>query len=322
MKKMLILASLAAVIFTGTPKAEAETTRENTPFTDVAGHWAEKDIQQLYITDVIGDSKTFRPDDPITRAELVTMFLKAKGVQPATQEASPFADIPSGDWLAAYAVTAYRLGIVHGEFSDEGKLVFKPDEPVRREEMVSMLIRAMGDSGKVYQLPWLSAAQTLQQFPDGRGVEKAYQKPFAFALQNRLVNAYQDGNLQPHHQVTRAEAATYTVANLLAKGEEQKSPAGAPFIKKLEVETTAYTYPVDKAEALSYLEFPLRVGIVAVDPEVIPLGSHLYIEGYGYAVAADIGSAVKNNRVDLFFSSQVEAVNHGIKGGVTVYILD
>lgn len=321
MKKMLILASLAAVIFTGMPKAEAETTRANLPYTDVAGHWAEKDIQQLYITEVIGDAKSFRPDDPITRAELITMFVKAKGVQPAAQEASPFADIPSGDWLAPYAITAYRLGIVHGEYS-EGKLVFKPDELISREEMVSMLIRAMGDSGKVNQLPWSSAIQTLQQYPDGRSVEEAYQRSFAFALQNRLVNPYQDGNLQPHHEITRAEAATYTAIHLLEKGEEQKAPTGTPFTKKLTVETTAYTYPEDKAEALSYLEFPLRVGIVAVDPAVIPLGSHLYIEGYGYAVAADIGSAVKNNRVDLFFSSRVEALNHGIKDGVTVYVLD
>ncbi|USG67249.1 S-layer homology domain-containing protein [Brevibacillus ruminantium] len=321
MKKMLILASLAAIMAIGSPIAEAETTRETTPFADVTGHWAEKDIQKLYIAEVIGGSEEFRPDEQITRAELLTLFVKAKKLQAGTPGSSPFADVHSDDWLSPYAQTAYRLGIIDGEWS-EGKLYLHPDKPVQREEMVSMLIRAMGDSGKVNQFPWTSTMQTLQSYPDGGSVEKAYQRPFAFALQNRIVNPYQDGKLQPDHRITRAEAATYVAMHLLKQDDAQHAATGLTFSKKLTVQTTAFTYPEDKAEALSYLELPLRVGIVAVDPEVIPLGSHLYIEGYGYAVAADIGSAVKQDRVDLFFGSRVEALQHGIKDGVTVYILN
>jgi 3D (Asp-Asp-Asp) domain-containing protein len=40
---------------------------------------------------------------------------------------------------------------------------------------------------------------------------------------------------------------------------------------------------------LCYLGLPTREGIVAVDRKVIPLGTHLYVEGYGYAVAAGVG---------------------------------
>lgn len=320
MKKMLILASLAAVMMTGAPVAEAETMREPATFTDVAGHWAEKEIQELYIAEAISSSPAFRPDDQVTKAELITMFVKAKKLQPSTGS-SPFADVHSDDWLAPYALTAYRLGIIDGEWV-EGKLYFHPNQPVQREEMVTMLIRAKGDSGKVNALPWSAAIQTLQTYPDGSSIEKPYQRSFAYALQNQVVSPYENGQLQPEYAITRAEAATYTALHLLNKTDKQKTPAGLSFSQKLTVETTAYTHPENKAEALSYLELPLRVGIVAVDPEVIPLGSHLFIEGYGYAIAADIGSAVKAEKVDLFFASRAEALQHGIKKGVTVYVLD
>jgi len=52
-------------------------------------------------------------------------------------------------------------------------------------------------------------------------------------------------------------------------------------------------------------------GVVAVDPRVIPLGSKLYIEGYGFAVAGDTGGAIKGRRIDLGFSSYREAVRFG-----------
>ena len=70
----------------------------------------------------------------------------------------------------------------------------------------------------------------------------------------------------------------------------------------------------------SYLGYPLKKGIVAVDPRVIPMGSRLYIEGYGDAIAADQGNAIKGNRIDLCFSTHQQALNWGIKTvKVTLY---
>ena len=70
-----------------------------------------------------------------------------------------------------------------------------------------------------------------------------------------------------------------------------------------------------------------RVGTVAVDPKLIPLGTKLYIEnadgsgGYGYAVAEDTGGAIKGYRIDLFFNSTQEALQFG-RRQVRVYLLN
>ncbi len=62
-------------------------------------------------------------------------------------------------------------------------------------------------------------------------------------------------------------------------------------------------------------------GIVAVDPRVIPLGTKLYIDGYGPAIAADTGGAIKGNRIDLGFATANEAMQFG-RRTVTVRIVD
>lgn len=62
-------------------------------------------------------------------------------------------------------------------------------------------------------------------------------------------------------------------------------------------------------------------GVVAVDPKFIPLGTRLYIEGYGHAVAGDTGGAIKGNRIDLGHDS-IRASNRFGRKKVKVYILD
>jgi 3D (Asp-Asp-Asp) domain-containing protein len=62
-------------------------------------------------------------------------------------------------------------------------------------------------------------------------------------------------------------------------------------------------------------------GAVAVDPRVIPIGTRLYIEGYGYAKALDVGSAVKGNKIDLFFETESQARRWG-RRPVKVYVLE
>jgi 3D (Asp-Asp-Asp) domain-containing protein len=62
-------------------------------------------------------------------------------------------------------------------------------------------------------------------------------------------------------------------------------------------------------------------GVVAVDPKYIPLGTRLYVEGYGYAVAGDTGSAIRGNRIDLGQDTRRSADRVG-RRTVVVHILN
>lgn len=65
---------------------------------------------------------------------------------------------------------------------------------------------------------------------------------------------------------------------------------------------------------------PYGYSSVAVDPRVIPIGTKLYIEGYGYAVAEDTGGGINGNAIDVFFETDGECIKWGVKK-VNVYIL-
>ena len=62
-------------------------------------------------------------------------------------------------------------------------------------------------------------------------------------------------------------------------------------------------------------------GTIAVDPRVIPLGSLVYVEGYGEAIAADTGGAIQGNIVDIYVDSHEEAISWGRKYNVAVSII-
>ncbi|MGC4043070.1 MAG: 3D domain-containing protein [Armatimonas sp.] len=102
-------------------------------------------------------------------------------------------------------------------------------------------------------------------------------------------------------------------------------PDGKPANAKRCIVLEATGYSPDPSENGGYTVTtrgtPLGRGIAAVDPKLIPLGSKLWIEGYGYALADDIGSAIKGKRIDLCHATLVEGNAYGRKK-VKVWILE
>ena len=84
----------------------------------------------------------------------------------------------------------------------------------------------------------------------------------------------------------------------------------------LNVESTAYTYTGNKTAT----GIAAREGLIAVDPKVIAMGSKVYVEGYGYALAADTGGDIRGNRIDVFFSTLRQCLDWGRKP-VRIYVL-
>ncbi|MBK5446366.1 3D domain-containing protein [Peribacillus sp. TH24] len=115
------------------------------------------------------------------------------------------------------------------------------------------------------------------------------------------------------------------------KAEKEKTVSNSEFTnqsgieKEITVRATAYTADCQGCSGTTATGIDLKANpdakVVAVDPSVIPLGSKVYVEGYGYATAEDTGSAIKGNRVDIFIPNEQDALNWGVKN-VKIQVLN
>jgi len=120
-----------------------------------------------------------------------------------------------------------------------------------------------------------------------------------------------------------AEAEVSTVEEIpVAPPENVVETANGylPYVDVIDMEATAYLPTDGSAEGLTAMGIPATYGIVAVDPYVIPLGTRVYIPGYGEALAADTGGAIYGNRIDLCMESYGQAMDFG-RRTVTVFVL-
>ena len=74
---------------------------------------------------------------------------------------------------------------------------------------------------------------------------------------------------------------------------------------------TAYSWECGNGDGLTASMTPVRPGVVAIDPEVIPLGSQVEIVGLGMFSAEDVGGNIRGNRVDIFMPSRGVALQFG-----------
>jgi len=114
-----------------------------------------------------------------------------------------------------------------------------------------------------------------------------------------------------------------TLDRVVTVGTQTLTASRGQFAGKeyLDLVATAYSpFCCKGVDDVTALGIRAGYGVVAVDPAVIPLGSRLYIEGYGYAIAADTGSAIKGMRIDLGYDTKGQALRFG-RRPVRVHII-
>jgi len=186
------------------------------------------------------------------------------------------------------------------------------------------------------QIPYEVVSRANSRMEKGKqkivtdGKEGVKQKSFKVVIE--------DG-IEVSRELIKEEVVTSPVDKVVEYGtyEPQRTSRGKVlnYKKVLDMRATAYTAsykdtgknPDDPQFGITYTGIKAKKGVVAVDPSIIPLGTRLYIEGvgntpdYGYAVAADIGGAVKGNIIDLYMEDPKESQRWGVRK-VKVYILD
>ncbi|WML44912.1 LysM peptidoglycan-binding domain-containing protein [Neobacillus sp. PS3-40] len=103
----------------------------------------------------------------------------------------------------------------------------------------------------------------------------------------------------------------------ITKAKPKAAPAQKVSKKVINVKATAYTASCKGCSGVTRTGVNLKANpnakVISVDPAVIPLGSKVFVEGYGYATAADTGGSIKGNRIDVFVPSKGKAMNWGSK---------
>lgn len=116
---------------------------DSQPFTDIADHWAKRPIAFLWTEGIVAGrtSSRFDPEAPLTRAEFAVILAHALNLP--SSEQSSFKDVKKEDWFYKDVNSAAGWGLVTGT----GSGLFEPNQPITREEMAVMLVKA-AEAGK------------------------------------------------------------------------------------------------------------------------------------------------------------------------------
>jgi hypothetical protein len=194
---------------------EIDPENQSSFFDLAADHWATECIERLVDEEIVSGNPdgSFKPDNPVNRAEFVKMVILAMYPELADFEASAcFDDVAETDWFAPYVCASKSKKVVEGYDGN----VFKPGERMTRAEATSVLVKALGkpvsmnafsvfdDVTIVWEIEYINAASKYN-----------------------LVTGYDDGTFRPENDIARTEAAKL-ICNALDANAEEEGEGGVP----------------------------------------------------------------------------------------------
>ncbi|MTV50812.1 S-layer homology domain-containing protein [Heliobacillus mobilis] len=172
---------------------------------DIQGHWAESTLQNFVYSDALSgyiDNRgvaTIQPNNPITRAELVTFLVRTMGLQ-SDLPGETYRDVPANQWYSEPIRIASTLGVVSGV----GDGLFQPNRLIQRDEIAALVVKAFEKSVNFSGEP--------KHFSDVPAYWATAYIDKASAA--GLIGGYGNGQFKPSATATRAEAFTM-VSNAL-----------------------------------------------------------------------------------------------------------
>ncbi|MEK4891393.1 cell wall-binding protein EntB [Bacillus sp. FSL M7-0996] len=180
-----------------------------------------------------------------------------------------------------------------------------------KEEAKAQEIAKANEEAQVREMEKAKAQEIAKAKEEAKAREIEKAKEEAKAKSQEIAKAKEEAQAR---EIEKAKAKEATKTQEVSKNNTQSAK------RELTVVATAYT--ADPSENGTYggrvltamghdlTENP-NMRIIAVDPKVIPLGSKVWVEGYGEAIAGDTGSAIKGNRIDVLMGSKSKAMNWG-----------
>lgn len=208
----------AVAPFVMTAPASAQTAFPDVP----ANYWAAPFINELTARGIIAgfaEDGTFRPEDPVTRAQFAAMINKAFSNKPTIRPPVNFNDVPSSYWGAGAIQRAYVTGFMAGFPGN----TFQPNLNIPREQVLVSLNNGLGytATGNVNQV--------LGYYADASAISNYAQASIAAATQRDMVVNYPSLTvLNPRRAATRAEVAALIYQALVSTG--QVAAIASPYI--------------------------------------------------------------------------------------------
>ncbi|CAI6087571.1 Ig-like domain-containing protein [Cohnella sp. JJ-181] len=172
-----------------------------TLFSDMTKHWAGADVASLASKFIVKGStnSAFAPERKITRAEFAEFIVRGLGLNGSSASAARFSDVGGVGASAAYIGAAVKASIVQG--GTDGK--FRPNATITREEMATMMLRAMSYVGV---MPTVTGSE-INGFKDRTKVSAWAKDAVVATVKTGLIKGVTTTELRPKDNATRAQAA-------------------------------------------------------------------------------------------------------------------